>query len=108
MKFKKSIKKIKYIISNAATISDHDLTSLDKIIYGQIVVLAKKTGSCKAHNDYFAALNHKSLSTIKRSLARLVKYSYIVTVGKNKHRKILDLNHPKNRKICSHGSILIN
>ena len=57
--------------------TDSALTLQDKLLYGQILSLTKKTGFCFANNFYLSELNNVTPKTISNSIANLKKNNYI-------------------------------
>lgn len=57
--------------------TDSALTLQDKLLYGQILSLTKKSGFCFANNSYLSELNNVTPKTISNSIANLKKNNYI-------------------------------
>ena len=57
--------------------TDSALTLQDKLLYGQILSLTKKTGFCFANNSYLSELNNVTPKTISNSITNLKKNNYI-------------------------------
>lgn len=69
-------------------IMDKRLTDFEKLLYGEIRILAKKNGYCFATNDYLAKRYNKDERTIRRALKKLNDYLYIITIFDSNSRKI--------------------
>ena len=72
---------------------DKKLTTLSKLIYGEITALTNDKGYCWANNNYFAEIYSVSKDTISRAVKQLEKYNYIKciydkTKQNNEKRKI--------------------
>lgn len=72
---------------------DTTLAPLDKILYGEIRTLSKKSGYCFATNNYFAKKYNVSIDTIKRSLKRLKDNTHIVVINDKGKRKIYSFSN---------------
>ena len=79
-----------YSILPATVRYDEKLTSLEKLLYGEITALCDKTGSCWAGNDYFANLFNKHPSTISRNIKKLEKKGHIEIFYKKRGSEITD------------------
>ncbi len=56
---------------------DNELSSSEKLFYGEITALSSKTGECWASNSYFSKLYEVSPSTISSWVKKLEKAGYI-------------------------------
>lgn len=61
----------------AVVVSNPDLCPLDKLLFGEIVQLARQTGFCYAPNSHFAARHGVSNRTVQRSLSLLVQQGLV-------------------------------
>lgn len=73
-------------------IIDKDLTDFEKLLYGDIRVLAKKDGYCFATNRYFAERYNKDIRTVQRAIRKLENKTYIVVCNNKDERKIYIFN----------------
>ncbi len=84
-----------YTVIPAQVRTDKRLLPLDKLIYGEVFVLAKQTGFCWAQNSFFAAIYEVRPETVSRSLKKLESAGYIKIEFEgrgNSGRKILPLD----------------
>ena len=56
---------------------DKRLSYFEKILYSDIITLANKKGYCYATNSYFAKVYQTSISTISKSISKLVEVGFI-------------------------------
>ncbi len=73
-------KKSYYAVIPAAVRYDAELSSGEKLLYGEITALCNEKGYCWASNKYFATLYNKHVDTITRWIKNLVKLKYIRSV----------------------------
>lgn len=66
-----------YAIIPAIVRYDDDLSSSEKLLYGEITALCNTTGECFASNAYFAELYSKDKVTISRWISKLKDKGYI-------------------------------
>lgn len=69
-------------------INDKDLTDFEKLLYGDIRVLAKKDGYCFASNKYFAKRYNKDIRTVQRAIKNLEDKTHIVVCRDKVERRI--------------------
>lgn len=68
-----------YAIIPAIVRYDNELSSSEKLYYGEVTALSNKHGYCYATNGYFSELYQVSKVTISRWTSRLEKKGYIST-----------------------------
>lgn len=68
-----------YAIIPANVRYDKNLTSSEKLLYGEITALTQKTGECWASNTYFSKLYGVTVRSITNWIANLEKQKYIKT-----------------------------
>lgn len=61
----------------AVAVSNPHLCPLDKLLFGEIVQLARQTGFCYAPNSHFAARHGVSNRTVQRSLSLLAQQGFV-------------------------------
>lgn len=61
----------------AVAVSNPHLCPLDKLLFGEIVQLARQTGFCYAPNSHFATRHGVSNRTVQRSLSLLVQQGLV-------------------------------
>lgn len=66
-----------YAIIPSSVRYNQDLTTIAKLLYGEITTLSNKSGMCFAKNAYFAELYGVSEKTITRNIKLLEKYNLI-------------------------------
>lgn len=80
-----------YIIIPPSVLQDKRLSPLEKILYGEILVLSQDSGKCWAKNQYFAEKYDRSKNRVSAAISNLVKYGYITCnfEDKSNNRRIL-------------------
>ena len=66
-----------YAIIPADVRYDNDLKSSEKLLYGEITALTKKTGECWASNNHFAKLYNVTPQAVSRWIINLSKKGYL-------------------------------
>ncbi len=66
-----------YTIIPAAIRLDKGLSMYAKLLYGEILALSRKTGTCFASNQYFSSILDANTRTIQRALQQLIQGGYI-------------------------------
>lgn len=87
------IKSNYYAIIPATVRYDNNLKYAEKLLYGEIISLANKSGSCYAQNKYFADLYHVTTISVSRWISHLQELGYIETeIIRNESKKIVSRN----------------
>lgn len=82
-----------YAIIPATVRYDTNLKSTEKLLYGEITVLANRNGYCYAQNKYFADLYHVTAVSVSRWISHLQELGYIETeVIRNENKEIVSRN----------------
>ncbi len=92
-------KKSYYAVIPAAVRYDSELSSGEKLLYGEITALCNEKGYCWASNKYFAKLYGKHVDTITRWLKNLVELEYI--------RSIIDRDAGNSRRLYLSAKVQI-
>lgn len=82
------MKKSNYIMVPYEILDHPNLSSTDKLLYGLLTSLSRKAGYAFPTNGKLAEILNCSISTISRSLEKLVKLRYIKRDFDKKQRKI--------------------
>lgn len=82
------MKRNNYIMVPYEILDHPDLSSTDKLLYGVLTSFSRKTGYAFPTNGKLAEILNCSISTISRSLEKLVKLRYIKRDFDKKQRKI--------------------
>ena len=89
-----------YAIIPANVRYDKNLSSSEKVFYGEITALSSKTGECWASNSYFADLYQVSTATISAWVKKLSNAEYIDVLyerqGKQITKRIIKLRGGQN------------
>lgn len=79
-----------YAIILATVRYDTKLKYAEKLLYGEIIVLANKNGYCYDQNKYFADLYNVTVIFVSRWISHLQELGYIKTeVIRNENKEII-------------------
>lgn len=76
------------MIFEDSILKSDSINSTDKLVYGIIGTLSKKTGYCYASNDYISKQINLSPRTITKAIGKLKKANYIRVETINYQRQI--------------------
>lgn len=84
-----------------------ELTQTDKILFGIIQNLSKRSKGCTASNKYLADLIFSKEQTVSNSIQTLRKYKYIIVDSKNGIYRSIFIN-PQREEIYKELVFIVN
>ena len=70
----------------------NDLSIIDISILSQLAYMKKAFNELYPSNAFLSSLFKISLSSVKRSITKLIQFNYITTVIKNRNKRIITLS----------------